>query len=210
MFNQPKWGKETWPLSNADPARLFSLQFDPAPRRGEPHVTRRTPDYFLWMSKIIPVNHPSSSTPYRNMESVPGRIETNDWLRNGWRKSILKSQGPLVFWICCHDAVLQKKIQNTLTICWAMLFLFSLIHVRKWWDDTTINVDQMCHIRLLLQHVHRSKFIFFCLDQPYNPTSPIHSTSHPPMAYVLFFCCKKIQEKNKDKKNILLKPDCFK
>jgi len=26
---------------------LFSLQFDPAPRRGEPHVTRRTPDYFL-------------------------------------------------------------------------------------------------------------------------------------------------------------------
>lgn len=30
---------------------LRSLQFDPAPRRGEPHVTRRTPDYFLWMSK---------------------------------------------------------------------------------------------------------------------------------------------------------------
>jgi hypothetical protein len=27
---------------------LHSLQFDPAPRRGEPHVTRRTPDYFLW------------------------------------------------------------------------------------------------------------------------------------------------------------------
>ncbi|OTF75535.1 hypothetical protein BLA29_012848 [Euroglyphus maynei] len=23
------------------------LQFDPAPKRGEPHVTRRTPDYFL-------------------------------------------------------------------------------------------------------------------------------------------------------------------
>ena len=23
------------------------LQFDPAPRRGEPHVNRRTPDYFL-------------------------------------------------------------------------------------------------------------------------------------------------------------------
>ena len=23
------------------------LQFEPAPRRGEPHVTRRTPDYFL-------------------------------------------------------------------------------------------------------------------------------------------------------------------
>lgn len=26
---------------------FHSLQFDPAPRRGEPHVTRRTPDYFL-------------------------------------------------------------------------------------------------------------------------------------------------------------------
>lgn len=24
-----------------------ALQFDPAPRRGEPEVTRRTPDYFL-------------------------------------------------------------------------------------------------------------------------------------------------------------------
>ena len=27
------------------------LVFDPAPRRGEPHVTRRTPDYFLWVSE---------------------------------------------------------------------------------------------------------------------------------------------------------------
>jgi len=26
---------------------IFSLQFDPAPRRGEPHVTRRSPDYFV-------------------------------------------------------------------------------------------------------------------------------------------------------------------
>jgi len=25
----------------------FSSQFDPAPRRGDPVVTRRTPDYFL-------------------------------------------------------------------------------------------------------------------------------------------------------------------
>lgn len=29
------------------PVCCCSLQFDPAPRRGEPHVTRRTPDYFL-------------------------------------------------------------------------------------------------------------------------------------------------------------------
>lgn len=27
---------------------LSVLQFEPAPRRGEPDVTRRTPDYFLW------------------------------------------------------------------------------------------------------------------------------------------------------------------
>ena len=29
------------------------LVFDPAPRRGEPHVTKRTPDYFLWCTLII-------------------------------------------------------------------------------------------------------------------------------------------------------------
>lgn len=29
---------------------IFALQFEPAPRRGEPDVTRRTPDYFLWCS----------------------------------------------------------------------------------------------------------------------------------------------------------------
>lgn len=74
---------------------LLSLQFDPAPRRGEPHVTRRTPDYFLWMSKAIPVNHPQSSTPCPTPHplildgkiliiiiTVPGRNETNDWLMN--------------------------------------------------------------------------------------------------------------------------------
>ena len=27
--------------------RKFSLQFDPAPRAGEPMVSRRVPDYFL-------------------------------------------------------------------------------------------------------------------------------------------------------------------
>lgn len=35
---------------------VYSLQFDPAPRRGEPHVTRRTPDYFLWGEGVIAVN----------------------------------------------------------------------------------------------------------------------------------------------------------
>ncbi len=31
------------------------LVFDPAPRRGEPHVTRRTPDYFLWDPYILAI-----------------------------------------------------------------------------------------------------------------------------------------------------------
>ena len=30
-----------------DTLKYSFLQFDPAPRRGEPHVTRQTPDYFL-------------------------------------------------------------------------------------------------------------------------------------------------------------------
>ena len=34
-------------LTGMSTSMLYSLQFDPAPRRGEPHVTRRTPDYFL-------------------------------------------------------------------------------------------------------------------------------------------------------------------
>jgi hypothetical protein len=34
-------------LGHARLTATHSLQFDPAPRRGEPHVTRRTPDYFL-------------------------------------------------------------------------------------------------------------------------------------------------------------------
>jgi len=32
---------------------LFSLQFDPAPRAGEPLVTRRVPDYFLVSSSLF-------------------------------------------------------------------------------------------------------------------------------------------------------------
>lgn len=36
-----------WTDLAKQPSLFTSLQFDPAPRRGEPHVTRRTPDYFL-------------------------------------------------------------------------------------------------------------------------------------------------------------------
>lgn len=31
---------------------MFLFQFEPAPRRGEPDVTRRTPDYFLWSNQV--------------------------------------------------------------------------------------------------------------------------------------------------------------
>ena len=38
-----------WYVYNYDTCifTLYSLQFDPAPRRGEPLVTRRIPDYFM-------------------------------------------------------------------------------------------------------------------------------------------------------------------
>ena len=53
-----------------DQLRYSFLQFDPAPRRGEPHVTRRTPDYFLWsrdtytcpiLSPFVPRTYPRGS-----------------------------------------------------------------------------------------------------------------------------------------------------
>ena len=38
-----------WCLMSSD----LILQFEPAPRRGEPDVTRRTPDYFLWCKSDV-------------------------------------------------------------------------------------------------------------------------------------------------------------
>lgn len=116
-----------------------SLQFDPAPRRGEPHVTRRTPDYFLWMSTPSLVNHLESSAPspptpplsfgwkFLNNLTVPGRIETHDWLKNPDFNEETLERPPLqsCFQYAVINAVLLGK---TTMICF---FSFCLIHVLK-------------------------------------------------------------------------------
>ncbi|EFO92115.1 hypothetical protein CRE_07953 [Caenorhabditis remanei] len=51
VFSAPNYcyrcGNQAAMVELDDDLKYSFLQFDPAPRRGEPHVTRRTPDYFL-------------------------------------------------------------------------------------------------------------------------------------------------------------------
>lgn len=51
IFSAPNYcyrcGNQAAIMELDDNLKYTFLQFDPAPRRGEPHVTRRTPDYFL-------------------------------------------------------------------------------------------------------------------------------------------------------------------
>jgi len=51
IFSAPNYcyrcGNQAAILEVDEHLKYTFLQFDPAPRRGEPHVTRRTPDYFL-------------------------------------------------------------------------------------------------------------------------------------------------------------------
>uniref|UniRef100_A0AC34GWM6 Protein-serine/threonine phosphatase n=1 Tax=Panagrolaimus sp. ES5 TaxID=591445 RepID=A0AC34GWM6_9BILA len=51
VFSAPNYcyrcGNQAAIVELDDEMKYSFLQFDPAPRRGEPHVTRRTPDYFL-------------------------------------------------------------------------------------------------------------------------------------------------------------------
>ncbi|KAF6017533.1 PPP2CA [Bugula neritina] len=51
IFSAPNYcyrcGNQAAIMELDDSLKYSFLQFDPAPRRGEPHVTRRTPDYFL-------------------------------------------------------------------------------------------------------------------------------------------------------------------
>ncbi|KAL3072056.1 hypothetical protein niasHS_015447 [Heterodera schachtii] len=51
VFSAPNYcyrcGNQAAMVELEDELNYSFLQFDPAPRRGEPHVTRRTPDYFL-------------------------------------------------------------------------------------------------------------------------------------------------------------------
>lgn len=135
-----------------------SLQFDPAPRRGEPHVTRRTPDYFLWMSKPRPCQSPRKPRPLPNpviwmesSKSVPGRIETPDWLMNRDFKE--ESWEPPSFQYAVIDAFGEKQ-------GWSVCFRF--VYYMFWKPDNKItNVDQMCHILILLHVQHEmSSFLF--------------------------------------------------
>ncbi len=51
IFSAPNYcyrcGNQAAIMELDDSLKYSFLQFDPAPRRGEPHVTRKTPDYFL-------------------------------------------------------------------------------------------------------------------------------------------------------------------
>ena len=51
IFSAPNYcyrcGNQAAIMELDDALKYSFLQFDPAPRRGEPHVTRQTPDYFL-------------------------------------------------------------------------------------------------------------------------------------------------------------------
>ncbi|CAG4951535.1 unnamed protein product [Colias eurytheme] len=51
IFSAPNYcyrcGNQAAIMELDDALKYSFLQFDPAPRRGEPHVTRRTPDYFI-------------------------------------------------------------------------------------------------------------------------------------------------------------------
>ncbi|KAG7244935.1 hypothetical protein INR49_024332 [Caranx melampygus] len=53
IFSAPNYcyrcGNQAAIMELDDTLKYSFLQFDPAPRRGEPHVTRRTPDYFLFL-----------------------------------------------------------------------------------------------------------------------------------------------------------------
>jgi serine/threonine-protein phosphatase 2A catalytic subunit len=51
IFSAPNYcyrcGNQAGIMEIDENMKFIFLQFDPAPRRGEPHVTRKTPDYFL-------------------------------------------------------------------------------------------------------------------------------------------------------------------
>merc|ERR1711931_156164 len=83
---------------------------------------------------------------------------------------------------------------NEMLKIYCFIFFFVLIHVRKCLtNDTTTNVDQMCHI-MILYDMYDSQgfflsfcFLFFFLEQQYNSTYLTSSHHISFMAYVLFF-----------------------
>lgn len=112
----------------------------------------------------LPTPHSGWREDMNNNITVQERVETNDWLINPRfeRKEWNFKNGPVfsrVFnMLSLINAVLLGKTNTYNTICF---LFFCLLHVFKP-DNKTTNVDQMCHILILLQHVQAQGFFFFC------------------------------------------------
>ncbi|MXQ84198.1 hypothetical protein E5288_WYG014301 [Bos mutus] len=86
IFSAPNYcyrcGNQAAIMELDDTLKYSFLQFDPAPRRGEPHVTRRTPDYFLSLtcnnSCVEPVSLEMDVDGQLKIEPV---IRTDKYLR---------------------------------------------------------------------------------------------------------------------------------
>ncbi|CAB1428832.1 unnamed protein product [Pleuronectes platessa] len=87
IFSAPNYcyrcGNQAAIMELDDTLKYSFLQFDPAPRRGEPHVTRRTPDYFLTALKpdrpdvpSIITSHDINKTKFSEEEAADGTDST--------------------------------------------------------------------------------------------------------------------------------------
>lgn len=150
-----------------------SLQFDPAPRRGEPHVTRRTPDYFLWMSKPRPCQSLRKPRPLPNpviwmesSKSVPGRIETPDWLMNRDFKEESWEPPPPFSML---SLMLLGKNKDDLFVFFLFITCFEnqIIKLPTWTKCAIFWSFYMCNTKCLL----------FSSDQHSNPPLPEKHTS---------------------------------
>lgn len=161
-----------------DVSASSSLQFDPAPRRGEPHVTRRTPDYFLWMSKPRPCQSPRKPRPLLNpviwmesSKSVPGRIETPDWLMNRDFKEE-SWEPPPPFSMLSLMLLGKNKDDLFVFVLFITCFENQIIKLPTWTKCAIFWSFYMCNTKCLL----------FSSDQHSNP--PCLKNSH-----FIHFCC---------------------
>ena len=134
--------------ANAMSRRLIvscSFQFEPAPRRGEPDVTRRTPDYFLWLNNqlvaefepLVPASwFPCSKTCLRTTTKIIMMLQ--QWPVNGKKKKRVKEAGEASFdslyvlsWTTLRvsskeaawQATLLQRMYNFQQTIWYILFL---------------------------------------------------------------------------------------
>ncbi|MEQ2229868.1 serine threonine-protein phosphatase, partial [Ilyodon furcidens] len=78
IFSAPNYcyrcGNQAAIMELDDTLKYSFLQFDPAPRRGEPHVTRRTPDYFLRF-RFLKQDYMVCSGKKNPGDQIPGKID---------------------------------------------------------------------------------------------------------------------------------------